>query len=144
MGVVKVYKAGSSVEAEVVSEILDEAGIECRIVGEQLQSTLGVPSISEMASIEVLVSDADKAAARKLIDDWATVQFQQRQAETKRKLQYGMKWLLINFTLIACVFALYPLLGPNWHVVAAPLFAFIVWGNLMVGAYLHKQRERIS
>ena len=114
MRVVQVYKASSSIEAQVVSGILEEAGIKCRIVGEHLAQTLGIPATWDMARISILVSDADQPAARKLIDGWAAVQFQQNRAETKRKVQYGMKWLLINFTIVALVFAFYPLLGTNW------------------------------
>ena len=127
-----------------MSGILEEAGIKCRIVGEHLAPTLGIPATWDMARISILVSDADQPAARKLIDGWAAVQFPQNRAKTKRKVQYGLKWLLINFTLVAMVFALYPLLESNWHLVAEPAFAFIVLGNLMMGVYLHKQRERSS
>lgn len=65
-----VYHAGNSLEAHMVKDVLALAGIEAYVAGDYLQG--GVGTLPALDLVKVLVADADYAAARRMVDDWAS------------------------------------------------------------------------
>ena len=135
---VAAYKASSAVEAHCVGQLLDEAGIECRIDGEYLESIYGIGTGLAMPSI--LVSETDVQRARQLIA--AQLGTPTEDSPPKRPIRYGMKSLLINVTLIAIIFGFYIPLGTYWPGFALPAFLYLFLGNLMAFAYAYEKRRR--
>ena len=70
----EVYAARDTQEVHLIQAVLKDAGIEARVVGDQLQSALG--ELSTMASTpRIWVHSADVERARDMIADWqASVQ----------------------------------------------------------------------
>jgi hypothetical protein len=67
--VVEVYLATDSPQAHFVRNLLVDAGIDARVVGGTVSSSLGLPQGIESAPA-VLVHKADEARARALVDDF--------------------------------------------------------------------------
>ncbi|MCL4193426.1 MAG: DUF2007 domain-containing protein [Thermoguttaceae bacterium] len=67
----EVYSARNVPEAHFIKASLEDAGIEARVVGDQLQNTV-LPA--EAISPQVLVRGEDYARARELIHQWQTQQ----------------------------------------------------------------------
>lgn len=65
-----VYHAGNSLEAHMVKDVLALAGIEAYVAGDYLQG--GVGTLPALDLVKVLVADADYAAARRMVDEWAS------------------------------------------------------------------------
>ena len=69
--IVQVYAAADLSQAHFLRNMLTDAGIEARVVGE-VTSTLGLPA-GEEAAPHVWVHQRDEAAARKLLGEWEQV-----------------------------------------------------------------------
>ncbi len=69
----EVYKAGDAQEAYFVRDALEQAGIETFVVGDILQTALGILPIAELEP-RVLVHVEDYERARKIIDELEAVQ----------------------------------------------------------------------
>ena len=136
---VAVYKASSAVEAHCVGQLLDEAGIDCRIEGVHLESIYGIGTGWTMPN--VLVFEEDLEVARQLIAD--QLKISAPEPPPKRPLRYGMKSLLINMTLIAIILGFYAPLGAQWSAFALAAFQFLVAGNVLAFAYASRKRHRI-
>ena len=65
-----VYHASNSLEAHMVKDVLALAGIEAYVAGDYLQG--GVGTLPALDLVKVLVADADYAAARRMVDEWAS------------------------------------------------------------------------
>ena len=65
-----VYHAGNSLEAHMVKDVLALAGIEAYVAGDYLQG--GVGTLPALDLVKVLVADADYAAARRMVGEWAS------------------------------------------------------------------------
>ena len=65
-----VYHAGNCLEAHMVKDVLALAGIEAYVTGDYLQG--GVGTLPALDLVKVLVADADYAAARRMVDEWAS------------------------------------------------------------------------
>ena len=65
---IPVYHAAHGVDAHLVRDLLEDAGIPAQIRGEYLQGALGEVPVSGM--VTVWVADADVARARALVQDW--------------------------------------------------------------------------
>lgn len=64
-----VYEADTSIDAHLVKNLLDQAGIAAHIRGEHLGGAIGgLPAIGLIA---VAVADEDQARARRIIEEWA-------------------------------------------------------------------------
>ena len=63
-----VFEASSGLEAHMISNLLQQDGIETRIDGEFLQG--GVGELQAMGFIRVLVDDADFTNAQQIIETW--------------------------------------------------------------------------
>jgi Putative prokaryotic signal transducing protein len=67
-----VYEASSGLDAHMILDLLEQQRIRGRIEGEYLQG--GIGGIQAMGLVRVLVSEADYAEARKIINEWESVQ----------------------------------------------------------------------
>jgi len=67
-----VYEASSGLDAHMILDLLEQQRIHGRIEGEYLQG--GIGGIQAMGLVRVLVSEADYAEARKIINEWESVQ----------------------------------------------------------------------
>ena len=63
-----VYHAGNSLDARMIKDILAQAGIQAHVVGDYLQG--GVGTLPALDLVKVLVTDADYATARDMIEAW--------------------------------------------------------------------------
>ncbi len=63
-----VYEAPNIVEAQIVKDLLIQAGLNARVDGEYLQGGIGeLPAVS---MVRVLVADSDFTEAQDVIRDW--------------------------------------------------------------------------
>lgn len=136
MRIIEVYKPRSSVEAHCLLQLLDEAGIECQIAGEELSSMYGMAVGFNMPSIYVLEEDAERAC--QLIVDKLGIPLVAEPPQLE--FRFGMRGLLINFTLVAFILGLYVPLGAYWEDFAFSAFMSLVIGNLMVFAHGRNKR----
>ena len=67
-----IFEASSGLEAHMISNLLQQAGIETRIDGEYLQG--GVGELQAMGFVRVLVNEADYTDAQQVITSWDTTQ----------------------------------------------------------------------
>jgi hypothetical protein len=63
-----VFDAANSIEAYMIRNLLEQAGVEARVEGEYLQG--GVGELPAGGLVRVLVADQDVAAARSVIAEW--------------------------------------------------------------------------
>jgi hypothetical protein len=138
MLVTEVYKA-SSVESRCVCQILEAEGIECQLVGENLESTFGFTTFWNTASI--LVSEADAQRAREILAEHLTQPAEN--PRTRQVFQFGLRALLVNFTFVALVLGLYRPLSQFWPGFAVQAFYLLLIGNLLVLAYVRRKRRAI-
>lgn len=139
MRIVEAYEPRTSVEAHCVQQLLEEAGIKSQITGEQLASLYGMAAGWNTPSI--LVAEEDMQRARQLIADQLGPL--STDPPPKRVFQYGMRSVLINFTLIAIIFGFYVPLGSYWPGFAYFAFLWLFLGNVMVFAYVRNKRRQI-
>lgn len=69
---ISVFEASSGLEAHMILNLLEQAGIRGRIEGEYLQG--GVGELQAMNYVRVLVAEADIDESRNIIRDWESVQ----------------------------------------------------------------------
>lgn len=67
-----VFEASSGLEAHMVLNLLEQAGINGHIEGEYLQG--GIGELQAMNFVRVLVSEEDYSVARKMINEWESIQ----------------------------------------------------------------------
>ena len=67
-----VYEASSGLDGHMILNLLKQAGIAGRIDGEYLQG--GIGELQAMNFVRVLVSEQDYAEARKIINEWESIQ----------------------------------------------------------------------
>lgn len=72
--IVELCSAGNVVEAECVSELLQEAGIQARIVGDCLGGAAGGLPCGEPIAPRIWVCQSDLGHAREVIDQWCSQQ----------------------------------------------------------------------
>ena len=141
----EVYVAESSMEAHAVRNVLDSEGVHAQVVGDVLESVHGGIPLGAATSPRIVVGQCDMIRAREVISLWKQVQLDRARESTTLPFQYGMRILLVNLTLLAVVFSLYPLLG-------GALFTSLLWptvfwfvlGNLMYIAYHRKYSDRLE
>ena len=63
-----IFEASSGLEAHMISNLLQQAGIVARIDGEYLQG--GVGELQAMGFVRVLVNDTDYINAQEIIKSW--------------------------------------------------------------------------
>src|SRR5665647_1009483 len=67
-----VYEASTGLDAHMILGLLEQQRIPGRVEGEYLQG--GVGGIQAMGLVRVLVSEADYAEARKIVNEWESIQ----------------------------------------------------------------------
>ena len=77
------FETSIGLDAHMILNLLQQYGISGRIEGEYLQG--GVGELQAMGFVRVLVSEDDYANARKIIDEWESIQ----QADEKKDRQVG-------------------------------------------------------
>ncbi|MGB1239464.1 MAG: DUF2007 domain-containing protein [Pseudomonadales bacterium] len=92
------YSADSALEAHMIVDLLERAGIEARIDGEYLQG--GVGELQPMGVVSVLVEESDYRHARQLLTQWEA---QQSPLNTAASDKRSTKLALPMFTFIAGV-----------------------------------------
>jgi len=78
-----VFETSTGLDAHMILNLLQQYGISGRIEGEYLQG--GVGELQAMGFVRVLVSEDDYANARKIIDEWESIQ----PADEKQDQQTG-------------------------------------------------------
>ena len=66
------YQAQNTVEAHMIINMLQQAGVEARRDGEYLQGAVG--EIAPFGNVRVRVDESDYDKAREIIDDWEALQ----------------------------------------------------------------------
>jgi hypothetical protein len=67
-----VYEASTGLDAHMILDLLQQQRISGRIEGEYLQG--GVGGLQAMGLVRVLVPEADYAEAKKIINEWESIQ----------------------------------------------------------------------
>ena len=67
-----VYEASTGLDAHMILNLLEQQRISGRIEGEYLQG--GIGELQAMGLVRVLVSEADYAEARQIINEWESIQ----------------------------------------------------------------------
>ncbi|MCR4298425.1 MAG: DUF2007 domain-containing protein [Gallionella sp.] len=67
-----VFEASTGLDAHMILNLLEQHGIPGRIEGEYLQG--GVGELQAMGFVRVLVSEENYAGARKIINEWESIQ----------------------------------------------------------------------
>jgi Putative prokaryotic signal transducing protein len=140
MRIIEIYKARSSAEAHCLQQILDEAGIDCQIAGDELSSLYGIAVSWNPPTI--LVSEEDAPRAYQLIEEHVGSPPDESQPEFK--FQFGMRSVLVNLTLISFILGLYIPLGTTWPDFAFLAFMLLFLGNIVVFVHLRNKRTAIA
>lgn len=136
MQVVEAYRVHDAVEAHIISQLLDEAGIKYRLAGEQFASSYGSIGSWTMPSIFVGADDVERV--RQLIAE--RLGHKLAAPADRPKLRYGLRAMMINFTAIAVILGLYEPLGSYWPSFAYGAMLLLVAGNF--AAYVRTSIRR--
>ena len=89
-----VFEASSGLEAHMILNLLEQAGISGRIEGEYLQGGLG--ELQAMNPVRVLVPEKDFAEARNIIDNWDSIHPASDNINIETQAQYGMLYFVMG------------------------------------------------
>ena len=70
MQTVEVYSASDAIEANIIKELLENAGISTQIVGQTLRSFAGELPFGRGTAPQIWVALPDKSRAREIIDEY--------------------------------------------------------------------------
>jgi hypothetical protein len=105
-----VYEASTGLDAHMILNLLEQQRISGRIEGEYLQG--GVGGIQAMGLVRVLVSEADYAEAKKIINEWESIQPASDISKPEARPSGGLMIFVIG--AIAGAWIMYWILkGPN-------------------------------
>ena len=68
--VIEIYIARNESEAAMVQGLIEQAGIECHVVGQLIQGIAGEVPVGIPACPRLWVKGPDSKAARQIVDDW--------------------------------------------------------------------------
>jgi hypothetical protein len=71
---VEICSAGNIVEADCLCEMLEEAGIQARVVGDNLSAAAGCLPLGEATSPRLWVRESDADRARQIVEQWRNEQ----------------------------------------------------------------------
>lgn len=83
-----IFEASSGLEAHMISNLLQQVGIETRIDGEYLQG--GVGELQAMGFVRVLVNEADYTDAQQVITSWDTTQLKPTKSTAPKSKSSGI------------------------------------------------------
>ncbi len=92
-----IYEAANTIEAHMVLNLLEQAGLSARIDGEYLQG--GVGELQAFGIVRVMVAEGDYAEAEDIIREWDAQQPQQEVSEPVPKGSSGFGYGVIGFLL---------------------------------------------
>jgi hypothetical protein len=72
--IVEVCSAGNIVEADCLCEMLEDAGIQARVVGDNLSAAAGCLPLGEVTSPRLWVRESDADRARQIVEQWRNEQ----------------------------------------------------------------------
>lgn len=83
-----IYEASNSVEAHMILNLLEQAGLSARIDGEYLQG--GIGELQAIGVVRVMVDEADYTEAKAIIEEWGEKQSIESHIEnTPKKSSWG-------------------------------------------------------
>ena len=104
-----VYRASNALDAHLVKNVLEQEDIKAWIEGEYLQG--GVGDLQAIDLIRVVVSEADKAQAKKIVSDWEatpveeTPEFERRRVSHFGLLVSGLALILLLLGMLLQLFS---------------------------------------
>ncbi len=99
------YEALNTVEAHMILNLLEQAGLSARIDGEYLQG--GVGELQAIGVVRVMVEDADYADANEIIMEWDAKQPEQERQDQVTKRKSSVSTGVIGFICGLVVMAVY-------------------------------------
>jgi hypothetical protein len=121
----------------LLCQTLEEEGIGCQIVGEHVETLYGLAHAWNRPGI--VVSEENEQRAREVLA--SRLGAAPEDPPLNLKFQYGLRALLVNFMLIAVIFAFYRPFGPAWPDFAFGAFLLLVIGNVFALIYVRKRRK---
>ncbi|WP_075187795.1 DUF2007 domain-containing protein [Teredinibacter haidensis] len=100
-----VYEASNSIEAHMILNLLEQAGLSGRIDGELLQG--GVGELQAIGLVRVMIVDEDYTAACTIIENWDNTQVMGDEESPPTKKSYSFFTWLIGFILGLATFSIY-------------------------------------
>jgi hypothetical protein len=105
-----VYEASTGLDAHMILGLLEQQRISGRIEGEYLQG--GVGGIQAMGLVRVLVSEYDYAEAKKIINEWESIQPASESAKQEARTSGGLMIFVIG-AMVGAWIMYWILKGPN-------------------------------
>ncbi len=142
MNVVEIHQAGNPVEAHAVRSLLDHEDIEAHVVGDDLSSTFGGLAFGNKTSVALWVAEEDAPRAAEIISQWRAEHAAPDTDHDEAWLQYDMRMLLVNMTLLAIAFAILRFTPADERAsVMAGVAVYWIVGNVLAIAYYRKKRR---
>lgn len=79
--IVEVYRAKNSIQAHLFATELNNAGIECQVVGDQLEGAIGEIPLGWSTAPQILVKESDAPRARSLLLEYEQLLIARRKEE---------------------------------------------------------------
>ncbi len=137
----EVYAAGSLLEADAICDLLNEAGIEALVVGENLQIALGEIPVSQAAP-RVWAAAEDAFRARAVIDEWQKDRQGRYEQALREVQQFSLRKLFLCTTICAVLAAIFSAArGSPWVGVIVGGAAYMLVVGLLIATYLRRKRE---
>jgi Putative prokaryotic signal transducing protein len=96
-----VYEASSGLDGHMILNLLKQVGITGRIDGEYLQG--GIGELQAMNFVRVLVSEQDYAEARKIINEWESIQPEPDNPAPEAETSGGLQIFVIGMIVGAVI-----------------------------------------
>ena len=93
-----VYEAPNGLEARMISDLITQSGIHCRVDGEFLQG--GVGELFAGDFVRVLVEEENFVAARTVVDTWQATQVPEASVEQVKAITFGNSKISLFIALV--------------------------------------------
>jgi hypothetical protein len=142
---VEIYSAADPIEAHMLCNLLEENGIDARVVGDALSGLGGAVPFGSTTSPRIWIDHASAPRARELIDGWEFERRGGRPARANQPLQFSLKTMFIVTTVCAVACALYGILHDQpWLGLALAAAWYGLQAVLLVAAYIRKRQSQSS
>jgi hypothetical protein len=146
---VEIYSAADTIEAHLLCNLLEENGINARILGDALAGLGGALPFGSTISPRIWTDEASAERARELIDHWEFARRGGRPARVDSPLQFSLKTMFVVTTVCAVACALYGFLHEQpWLGFALGAVFYLLQFALLVAAYarkrMHKDRNVVA
>src|ERR1039458_9220676 len=95
-----VFEASTGLDAHMILSLLEQQRISGRIEGEYLQG--GVGGLQAMGLVRVLVSEEDYAEAKKIINEWESIQPASDSSKPEARDRTGLMIFVIGVIVGGC------------------------------------------